>query len=61
MLHQRSKHIKIKCHFTREGQNEGLIDIKFISIDKNMADKLTKPLLKTKHLNCVRSLNFTHN
>lgn len=61
MLHKRSKHIETRCHFSREAQNEGIIDVKFISTDENAADILTKPLLKFKHLSCVRTLNLTCN
>lgn len=58
MRHQRSKHIEIKYHFTRDAQSKGLMHVKYISSDKNTADILTKPLVKDKHLSCVRLLNF---
>lgn len=58
MLHQRSKHIEIKHHFTRDAQNKGLINVKFVPTDKNVADILTKALVKDKQLSCVRLLNL---
>ncbi|KAL6446789.1 hypothetical protein ACFW04_001309 [Cataglyphis niger] len=45
MLHQRSKHIDIRCQFSRDAQSKGLIDIKFIPTNKNIAD-----ILKNLHL-----------
>lgn len=61
MLHQRSKHIEIKYHFSRDAQNKGLICVKFVSTNRNTADVLTKSLMKDKHLSCVSSLNLMFN
>lgn len=58
MLHQRSKHIEIRYHFSRDAQTQGLINVEFIPTDKNVADILTKSLVKDKHLNCIQSLNL---
>lgn len=41
---QRSKHIDVKYHWTREKQNEGLLKIERVSSEDNVADILTKGL-----------------
>lgn len=45
-LHERTKHFRIKYHFTRECINEGLIQTDNIASRDETADILTKPLSK---------------
>jgi hypothetical protein len=45
-FHARTKHIDIQHHFVREKQDEGLIDIRYISTAEQVADGLTKALPK---------------
>lgn len=44
VLHHRTKHIAIDCHFTREKIIEGLIELQYIPTDEQLADALTKIL-----------------
>lgn len=43
-FHRRTKHITIKHFFIREKFTEGLINIKYVSTQKQLFDLLTKPL-----------------
>jgi hypothetical protein len=43
-FHARTKHIDIQHHFVREKQDEGLVDICYISSAEQVADGLTKAL-----------------
>jgi hypothetical protein len=45
-FHAQTKHIDIQYHFVREKQDEGLIDIRYISTAEQVADGLTKALPK---------------
>lgn len=44
ILHSRDKHIEIKHHFIRDYVQKGILDFKFIDIDHQLADIITKPL-----------------
>jgi len=46
--HSRTKHIKIRHHFIRDHINNGDYEIKFISIESQLADIFTKPLSKDR-------------
>ena len=46
--HKRTKHIDIKYHHLRDLMSRGIIDIRFISTNDNIADGFTKPLGPTK-------------
>jgi transposase InsO family protein len=46
VLHQRSKHIDIKYHFIRERYQSGEIDVQHVSSKDQLADVLTKPLMR---------------
>ena len=48
IVQDRSKHIDIKFHYTREQIQKGLIGLKYIPTNRLPADALTKPLPKTK-------------
>jgi hypothetical protein len=49
VYHQRSKHIDIRYHYTREIYEKGIIDLKYIQSNDMVADILTKNLYKPKH------------
>jgi hypothetical protein len=46
VTHERSKYISIKYHFTREKILDGTIALQYIHIKKNIADCLTKAVVK---------------
>lgn len=56
--HDRSKHVDIRYHYTRDMQREGRIEIKYLSTSEMAADILTKGLSKIKHDHCVRILKL---
>lgn len=54
--HSRSKHIDVKHHFIRECIANSLISLKQIPTLSMIANILTKPLKKIKHIANVRKL-----
>jgi hypothetical protein len=42
--HSRTKHIAIRCHFLRDHQQRGDIEIAYVSTKEQLADTFTKPL-----------------
>lgn len=60
MTNQRSKHIDIRFHFSREAQERKLINTQYVPTEENAADVFTKPLAKDKHMKCVQMLNLDY-
>jgi len=50
--HDRTKHIDIQYHFTRELLVNGKVDFKFVETEKQVADFLTKGMTKEKQEFC---------
>lgn len=48
VFHRRTKHIDIKFHYTRDIMKQGLLTVKHIASNKQLADILTKPLTRDK-------------
>jgi len=48
VMHKRAKHIDIRHHFVREKVAAGVVKLKFVETEKQLADLLTKPLLKPR-------------
>jgi hypothetical protein len=48
VFHDRSKHIEISYHFIRDYVLRGDVKLQYISTDEQIADILTKALLKGK-------------
>jgi hypothetical protein len=44
VFHGRAKHIKVRHHFLRDHVEKGEIEMKFIDIERQLADIFTKPL-----------------
>lgn len=50
VFHERSKHIKVNCHFVRDKLYEGLISLHHTLTIDQLADVLTKALTRIKHV-----------
>ena len=48
VLHSRTKHIPIKCHFLREKVTNIVVQLNFIPSTEQIVDICTKPLPKTQ-------------
>jgi hypothetical protein len=48
MFHDRLKYIEIRYHFLRDRVQKGVVKFQHISTNKQIADILTKPLVKGK-------------
>ena len=54
--HDRSKHIDIIHHWMREKVAEGVIHLEYLNTKSMIADVLTKPLAREKHVELVRAM-----
>jgi hypothetical protein len=55
---QRVKHIDVIHHFVRERCHLGHIKFNFVESKKNVADMLTKPMTKEKHIWCCHHMGM---
>jgi len=44
VFHERTKHLKTDCHYTRDKVLEGFLQTAHVSLKKQLADIMTKPL-----------------
>ena len=44
----RSNHIEIKYHYIRDMVQRGVVKLKYVAMDKQIADVLTKPLSRVQ-------------
>lgn len=58
-FHERSKHIDVKYHFTRERIEQGEIQVPYVPTTEQKADILTKPLMKSKHEDMRKKIGMT--
>lgn len=57
--HARTKHIDVRHHFVRNKIDEGHIELVYESSENMVADFLTKPLSREKHMRCAEMLNLS--
>jgi hypothetical protein len=60
VFHGREKHIKVRHHFLRDHVEKGDIEIKYIDIERQVADTLTKPLDATRFASLRGDLGVCH-
>lgn len=59
VFHSRMKHIALAFHFVREQVHKGLLRVAYVSTEDQLADVLTKPLLRQRFATLVRKLGLT--
>lgn len=57
--HSRTKHIDIQHHFVREHVANRNVHFQFVGTDEMVADVLTKPLPRDKHVTFVQSMGLS--
>jgi hypothetical protein len=58
MSHKRTKHIVVKCHYSKEQQDIDTISISYISLEDNLADFFTKPQHRVQHQQICKRLGL---
>ena len=58
-MFQRTKHIDIQHHMTRDNVKKGNVVLKYVPSEDQAADMLTKALTKEEILNCLKKANAT--
>ena len=48
MFHDKSKHIKIKCHYIRDMVQRGAVKLQYVATNEQIVDVMTKPLARVK-------------
>lgn len=54
----RSKHLHIRFHYIREAIATGIVNLKYLSTDKMLADSLTKCTSNLKHYYCFENIGI---
>ncbi|CAG7720599.1 unnamed protein product [Allacma fusca] len=58
-MHNRTKHIDVRYHFSRDLVEEKEIQLEYVATTEQAADGLTKPLTKTNHADRSRIIGLT--
>ncbi|KAE8687628.1 lachrymatory-factor synthase-like [Hibiscus syriacus] len=58
-FHSRTKHIRVQCHFIREKEEEGTVDMQKIHTKDNIADFMTKAINADKFTWCRSSCGMS--
>jgi len=57
-FHERTKHIEVNCHFTRDKVMEGLLQLTYLPTHSQLADVLTKILPSQQHWTLLHKLRM---
>ncbi|XP_054015930.1 uncharacterized protein LOC128896588, partial [Hylaeus anthracinus] len=58
VFHARSKHIDLRYHFVRDVIKNNEFGLEYLPAEKTVADVLTKPLCKPKHIFCCKGMGL---